>query len=272
MKKKMAEVAVMAGVAALLSTAACAADWSDNLIGVRYGTHFSEAGVGRGITKTIYSFTHASGSEYGVNFFTLDTLVSDSKDPAANSEDGAQEMYAIYQRTVPLRVLGLTGNSDGIFGKTSALFRFDLGTKNTEFASRPRKIRLGLDLPLPVPAGLWNISLSAYKETNHNGIVGRDVTFDTTWSAGSVWNIPMGPGALGGYLNVTGPKGKDGFGNDTKTEVLLYVSYLFDIGKSGLKIGAAYQHWRNMYGCDESIDQTDGSRGNTPMLVAEYHF
>lgn len=272
MKTKTVKCSIFIGGALLASFNANSAGWSDNSIGIQYGTHFSEVGVGRGITKTIYNFTHADGDAYGVNFFTLDTLVSDSSDPAANGRDGAQEMYGLYQRTIPLTVFGLDPGSENIFKKASALFRVDLGTKNTEFASRPRKFRLGLNFPMPIENGLWDVYLSAYKETNFNGIVGQSVSFDTTWSVGSNWNIPMGPGSFDGYASIIGPKGKDGFGNETETEVLLRVSYLFRIGETGLEVGLGYQHWRNMYGSDESIDNTGGSRGNTPMLITKYHF
>jgi hypothetical protein len=272
MKKNLLTSWAVISCALFTASHANSADWSDSSIGVRHGTHYSEAGVGRGITKTIYNFTHVDGDAYGVNFFTVDVLESDSGDPAANSHDGAQEVYGLYQRTIPLSVFGWDPKSYDVFNKASLLFRVDLGSKNTAFAPRPRKYRLGLNFPLPIEKGLWDLSFSAYKESNHNGIVGRDVNYDTTWSLGSVWSIPAGPGNFGGFLNVTGPKGKDGFNNDTKTEVLLRVSYLFDIGKTGLKAGLAYEHWRNMYGCDEALDDTGGSRGNTPMLITEYHF
>jgi hypothetical protein len=256
----------------LASLSANSADWSDTSIGVRYGDKFAETGAGRGIKKTTYNFTHADGDSYGVNYFTVDTIISDSQDHAVNGNDGAQEIYGLYQRTIPFSVLGLNSKSNDYLNKISLLFRVDLGSKNTDFGSRPRKYRLGLEFPVPVENGFWSFSFSAYKETNYNGFVGQDVSFDPTWSVGSVWSVPVGPGSFGGFVSATGAKGKDGFGNETKNEVLLRVTYLFNIGASGLKIGLGYQSWWNMFGNDESLDSTGGSRENTPMIITEYHF
>ena len=83
--------------------------------------------------------------------------------------------------------------------------------KTAESARAGRKYRLGLVAALPVSAGFWDLGLSIYKESNHNGIVGRDVRFDPTWSLTSAWSLAAGPGAFGGFLSVTGPKGRDGF-------------------------------------------------------------
>lgn len=89
----------------------------------------------------------------------------------------------------------------------------------------------------------------------------------------SAWFVPACPGTVGGFLSVIGPKGKNGFGVDIKTETLLRVRYLFDIGdKTGFKAGVAYEYWRNMFGNDASKDGSRGSKASTPMLVGEYHF
>src|SRR5260370_35153127 len=80
--------------------AATAADWSDTSIGWRYGTKFREPVDPDNISKNIIDFQHASGYKYGVNFFNIDLLMSDSKDPSAgNSTAGAQEAYVVYRNT-----------------------------------------------------------------------------------------------------------------------------------------------------------------------------
>lgn len=272
MNKGMIKDSLFISSVLLVSLNVYSADWNDTSIGVRYGTQFSETGAGRGITKTTYNFTHADGDSYGVNYFTVDTIISDSQDHAVNGTDGAQEIYGFYQRTVPFSVLGFNDEANSYLNDISLLFRVDLGSKNTDFGSRPRKYRLGLEFPVPIENGFWNFSLSAYKETNYNGFVGEKVSFDPTWSVGSAWSIPVGPGSFGGFVSAIGPKGKDGFGNETKTEILLRVNYLLNVGDSGLKVGLGYEAWRNMFGNDEALDVTGGSRENTPMLMAEYHF
>ncbi|OEY65937.1 hypothetical protein [Marinobacter sp. X15-166B] len=262
---------VIAG-ALLVSLNAQAANWSDTSIGIRHGERFAEPGAGPRITKSMFNFTHVGGDSYGGNYFTVDTIVSDSQDHAVEGTDGAQEIYGFYQRTVPFSVLGVNARTYDYLSQISVLARVDLGSKNTAFGSRPRKYRLGFEIPVPITTGFWSFSVAGYKETNYNGFTGQAVSFDPTWSVGSAWSIPLGPGSFGGFVSATGAKGKDGFGNETKTELMARVTYLVDIAGSGFNVGVGYQAWRNMFGNDESLDSTGGSRESAPMLMTEYHF
>lgn len=266
--------AAAAAALGLCCTAGMAANWSDAAVGLRYGTDFAEPAVGTGIKKTILSFTYVAGDNLGTSFFTGDVLKSDGKDPDAGGGSGAQEFYGIFERSFSLGAMSGRKEGYGPFKDLSLTVRADLSSKNTAFAPRVRKLRPGVSVALPVPAGFWNLGLQAYHETNHNGIVGKDVRFKTTWAIASAWSIPLGPGSLGGFLDVVGPKGKDGFGADTKMETLLRLQYLFDVGgpKSGFKAGLAYEYWNNKFGNDSAKDVTGGARAKTPMLVAEYHF
>jgi hypothetical protein len=46
----------------------------------------------------------------------------------------------------------------------------------------------------------------------------------------SAWAIPVsGLGTFAGFFDVTGPKGKDGFGDETRTEVLVRAKFMFDV-------------------------------------------
>ncbi|MFN0296574.1 hypothetical protein ACKVE0_03370 [Acinetobacter albensis] len=269
---KLSTCFILLGSTLIVPTSGFASTWNDNSVSVRYGTEFSEAGVGKDISKTIFNFTHASGDKYGTNFFTVDNLISDKKDLAANSDDGAQEIYGFYQRTLLLSSIPQLKSEYDTLNSLAAFGRVDYGSKNTTFASRPRKYYLGLTMPIPIKTGFWNVGLAAYKENNHNGIIGKEVEFDTTWAVSSAWNVPYGPGSFGGFINMIGPKGNDGFGNNTKTETLFRVSYLFDVGSTNIKIGPAYEYWRNMYGNDEQLDGTHGSKGNVPMLISQFKF
>jgi nucleoside-specific outer membrane channel protein Tsx len=259
---------------ALAATAvgARAANWSDASVGVRYGTQFAEPGVGTGIAKTIFNFSYIGGDSLGTNFFTGDLLQSDDKDPEAGGGGGAQEFYGIFQRGFSLGALSGTQGGYGPFKDLSLTIRADLSSKNTQFAARVRKLRPGISASLPLAEGFWDVGVQLYHETNHNGIVGKDVHFKTTWALASVWSVPAGPGEFGGFLDVVGPKGQDGFGADTKTEVLLQMHYLFKVGSTGLKAGVAYEYWNNKFGNEAVADPTGGSKASTPMLMAEYHF
>ncbi len=257
--------------AALAPCVAQAADWSDASFGLRYSTKFAEPGISGDIAKVIYNFTYVSGDKYGMNLLVGDILTSDSKDPAAGGGGGAQEFYGFYQRTFSLTKLGTSGLKTGFMNDISLVGRVDFGTKNTDFAPRPRKLRVGALANLAVPQGFWDVGVQLYKETNNNGITGKDVTFDATGVLTSAWAIPVGGvGTFGGFFDYVGKKGKDGFGGDTAAETLLRMTFMFDVmgPKSGIKAGVGYEYWKNKFGNPSSVP---GSEAKTPLLLVEYH-
>ena len=70
-----------------------------------------------------------------------------------------------------------------------------------------------------------------------------------------------------------GPKGKDGFGVETKTEMLARAKFMFDVlgPKSGLTAGVGIEYWNNKFGNDNSIQRVKNSaRATTPLLLIEY--
>ncbi len=256
------------------TTTAMASDWSSNSLGYRYAPSQSEPGVSDKVSKNILSFTHVSGDSAGSNFFTIDLLKSDNKDPNNGGGAGAQEWYGFYQRN--FSISAMTGNKTGYgFAKDLSLTaRFDAGSKNTTFAPSPFKVQLGVSAAMPVSAGFWDIGLAVYKESNNNGIVGKTVSFTAAPALNTAWAIPMGGvGAFTGFASIVGPKGKDGFGEETKTETLIRASFMFDIGgaKSGLTAGVGVEYWDNKFGCDNGKSFVRNScTATTPLLLVEY--
>jgi hypothetical protein len=269
-------VSKFAALLALLigSSGSFAADWSSNSIGYRYAPSQSEPGVTDKVSKNIFSFTHVSGDSLGGNFFTIDLLKSSSKDPANGGAQGAQEWYGFYQRN--FSISSMTGNKGGYgFVKDLSLTgRIDAGAKNTAFAPAPFKLWLGVEAAMPVSAGFWNVGLSANSEKNNNGIVGKSVSFKTAPALTSAWAIPVGGiGTFGGFASIVGPKGKDGFGVETKTETLITAKFMFDVmgPKSGLTAGIGVEYWDNKFGCDNSKNFVKNScKATTPLLLVEY--
>ncbi|MGH6626727.1 MAG: hypothetical protein ACRECD_09325 [Burkholderiaceae bacterium] len=89
---------VAAACCALGLLSAQAADFSDNSVGLHYGTRFSNPGTNdNNIHRTILSFTHFSVDKLGTNFFTADLLKSGSNEPTVGG-GGAQELYGLYSR------------------------------------------------------------------------------------------------------------------------------------------------------------------------------
>ncbi len=260
--------------ALLAGSGAMAADWSSDSIGYRYAPSESEPGVSDKVAKNILTFTHVSGDSAGGNFFTIDLLKSDNSDPNNGGGAGAQEWYGFYQRS--FSISAMTGNKNGYgFAKDLSLTaRFDAGSKNTTFAPSPFKVQLGVSAAMPVSAGFWDIGIAAYKENNNNGIVGKSVSFDVAPALNTAWAIPMGGvGTFTGFASIVGPKGKDGFGADTKTETLVRATFMFNLGgpKSGLTAGLGVEYWANKFGCDNSASfVTNSCTSTTPLFLAEY--
>lgn len=90
------------------------------------------------------------------------------------------------------------------------------------------------------------------------------------------WGIPVGGiGTFGGFVDVIGAKGKDGFGVDTKTETLARANFIFDVmgSKSGLTAGVGIEYWNNKFGNKNAIAFTfvkNSARATTPLLLIEY--
>jgi hypothetical protein len=259
---------------AAAAVGAQAADWSDTSLGYRYAPSQSEPGVSDKVAKNILNMTHVSGDKLGTNFFTIDLLKSNSADPANGGTNGAQEWYGFYKRSWSINALSDKKQSYGFAKDLSLTFRMDAGSKNTTFAPAPLKLRPGLSASMPVSAGFWDLGVDLYKENNHNGLVSKDVQFDTTFALTSAWAIPMGAGTFGGFFDIVGPKGKDGFGAETKTETLLRATYLMDVNgpKSGLKAGVGVEYWNNKFGCNNAGSNVKNScKATTPLLLVQYH-
>ena len=258
----------------LASSSAFAADWSSNSVTYAYAPQQSEPGVSDKVAKNILTFTSISGDKLGTNLFNIDLLKSDSSDLANNGGGGAQEWYGFYQRNFSLSAM--TGNKTGYgFAKDLNLTaRVDAGAKNTTFAPAPRKLQLGMSAAMPVSAGFWDIGAAAYKETNHNGIVGKSVSFDVAPALNSAWAIPMaGVGTFGGFASIVGPKGKDGFGEKTAMETLIRATFMFDVlgPKSGLSAGFGVEYWNNKFGCDSSLASNGNKcKSTTPLVLVSY--
>lgn len=264
---------VLLGV--LAATGASAADWASDSVGYRYYSAQSEPGTADKVAKNVLSYTHVSGDKLGMNLFTIDYLRSDNADPANGSAGGAAEWYGFYKRSFSLRALSGSKTGFGLAKDLSLTARVDAGAKNTQFAPAPFKLRVGVAADMPVSAGFWNIGLEAYKENNNNGIVGKQVNFDTAAALSSAWSIPVSPigASFDGFLDVIGPKGKDGFGVQTATETLLRATLMFNVGgeKSGLQAGFGVEYWNNKFGCDNSGSTVANScKSTSPMLLLSY--
>jgi len=274
-----------------LSMLGHAAEWSDTSIGWRYGTKFAEPYETNDISKNILSLTHVSGYKYGTNFFNLDMLYSDNKDPSAiGSTNGAQEVYIVYRNTVDIGKVTGREYKFGIVKDIGVTFGFDTNTKNdTGYNSMKRMLVAGPTVMIDVP-GFLNVSLLELWESNAPSgwnfgppagtySISR-YTYKTHPMLTAAWGIPIGSSAFSfeGFMNYIASKGKDEFGADTKPETDFDGQIMADVGmltggpKGTFKLGLEYQYWKNKFGNDASGPAGSGAFAKTPMIRAEYHF
>lgn len=279
--KRHALFAILAGGA----LSGQAADWSDTAIGFRHGTQFREPFNPDDIRKNIFFLTHANGYRFGGNYFNVDFLQSDSKDPAgANSTSGAREAYVVYRHFLdagkvagrefkvgPLRGWGLTAG-------------FDWNTKtDAGYNSKKRMWVLGPTAQFDVP-GFLSVSLLQLWESN--------APYNTFTNTGTpryrykahpmlnlAWGIAVGalPLSFEGYANFIASKGKNEFGGDTARETNIDMQLMYDVGShwgqpKTFKLGVAYQYWKNKFGNDSKGPAGSGAFAKTPMVRAEFHF
>jgi hypothetical protein len=287
---KMKHLLTLAALAfAFAAPAAHALDWSDNAFHYWWGPNFREPGVstsysaagfpegsGKNISKNVVTFTHVDGYKLGQNFLTIDLLISNSVDSTnQNTSQGATEVYAIYRHDLSLNKV--SGSKTFELGPVRDLFieaGVDMNTKNTAFAPHKAMPVVGPAIALNVP-GFWKVAVLLNKEWNNNGIVGKSVVFDPTVMFATAWGVPLGtlPLEFEGFASVNLPKGKDGFGNNTKTEVLLHPKLMWDVGplwsSKGYQLGAGFQYWLNKFGND--ADATPGARERSVFFEAAVH-
>jgi hypothetical protein len=262
--------------------------FSDNNLSWRYGPAFREPGVtnsahanGIDIPKHILNVTHVDGGTMWANFLSLDLLFSTGRDPAKTSGSGAVEFYGIYRGDLSLnQALKTTAFSAGsLLQDVSLQVGADFNTKNTEFAPAKKLLVVGPDLHWNIPGGFLSTAVQFSKEWNNNGIVGRSVSFDPALELELVWSVPLAfthlPLSFDGFGNLVGPKGTDGFGSNTKTEVLTEPRLTLDLGALAfdrprrLDAFLGYQYWLNKFGNDHT--QVPGALASTVFFGLRYH-
>jgi hypothetical protein len=295
--------AAVTACAAAATMPAYAADWSDTSLSWRYGSAFREpfintaTGGAVNISKNIVGLTHASGYKYGINFFNVDLLMSDSKDPAAcpgfACTGQAQEAYVVYRHTLDFgKIAGKEYKGFGARG-FGATVGFDYNAKNDAgYNSKKRMLVAGPTAMMDVP-GFLNISVLELWESNAPcttfppAAVGFPASscvpryhYKTHPMLTGAWGIPLGSSgwSFEGFTNIIASKGTNEFGGQTKSEFNFDGQLMYDLSglmggsKGTFKVGFEYQYWRNKFGNDYTGAAGPGAFAKTPMIRAEYHF
>ena len=286
--KKILTLTVIAA-AAMASSTAMAADWSDTSLALTYGTKFREPKDADNISKNIYTLKHISGDKYGTNFFSADMLQSDSKDSGNGTTGGAQEVYAVYRRLFDLQKITGKDYAMGPAKGMGITVGFDWNTKNDFYSSKKRMLVVGPTWMMDVKNGFFNVSLLALSESNdpNSGVRGTPAystgrySYKNHLDLSMAWGVatPVNDLSFEGWADFIDAKGKDESGTNTKAETHIYATLMYDVSpalgaaKNTFKLGAGYEYWKNKFGNDNSlVANKGGAFAKTPFIKAEYHF
>ncbi len=314
---KTLAAAAVAGALGAAALPAAAAEWSDTSLSWRYGTAFREpfvnsaTGRGQNIAKNIFGLTHASGFKYGTNFFNVDILESNSKDPASCTNlfttgctGQAQEVYVVYRNVLDLAKISGKDLKFGVIQDVGLRWGVDFNAKtDAGYNSKKRMFVLGPNLMIDVP-GFLNVSVVGMWESNAPCTTFPQVAsgfpaanypcmpryrYKTHPALDLNWGIPIGSTGLNfqGYMLVIAKKGNNEFGGPTATETHFDGQIMYDVGaavggpKATFKVGLGFEYWKNKFGNATTPIQVGfpggagagpGATAKTPMIRAEYHF
>lgn len=275
-------------LATLASGAASAADWSDVALGWGVGTRFREPFNPEPIRKNIFSLTWASGYASGDQFFNLDLLKSDHRDPASlHDGEGALEAYVVYRYSFDLGKLSGHDFHVGPLRSFNFTAGFDWNDKHdVGYNSRKRMLVAGPQVDWDVPQGRFNTAVLMAWESNAphgpfppiSNVHGR-YHYQAHPMLALDWALPLGRHwSFEGYADWIAAKGRDETGAVTAAETLVDARLMFDAGAAlglrpqALRLGLRYQYWRNKFGNTRATTGGKGYIASTPMLEAEYHF
>jgi hypothetical protein len=274
---------------------------NDNAFTYSYAPTATDPFVGK-TAKNIFTFSHFDVWAYGTNFFNVDLLKSDIRDPAtpcgytgfpATGCEGATEIYGFFRSTLGWKQL--YGIQFGTF-LTNISWKFggDANTENNVAAPAKRDVVAGLQFDFALPWGASaDISGLYYAEKNHNGLVFNPSSgvkyFKSTWRVESGFRTPLGPkGTPWSFSSVAGINGPKGTGvgtlvgnpgaGETKVEYFFTQKIALDVGqvvanKPGMvSVFVAYVYWQNKFGIDHTQDPTGGSTESTWLFGATAAF
>lgn len=242
---------------------------NENSVGYSYYFTATDPGVSQ-TAKNVLNFTHFDVWAYGTNFFTVDWLKSDGRDPAGGvaGADGATEIYGLFRSTLGFNQLFNTrAFTVGPLTNVSLIVGADLNTENNAVQPAKKSMVAGLNFDFALPyKGTFSLAVEAYKEYSHNfflnGANGGKTDFDTTWRLEGMYVQPLDafvplPLTFSTLYGIQGPKGTGNpLGTDTKTEYFVSPKLALDVGKVvGYRPGmtsvyGAYRYWKNKFGID----------------------
>jgi len=313
MRLKFYALALGAAIAAAGASPSVAADaWAkpatppplftvnDNSVSYAYRFSATDPFVTDHTAKQVITFTHFDAWAYGTNFFNVDLLKSDLKDPAnpcglagfpATGCEGTTEIYGFFRSTLGWKEL--FGLRFGSF-LTNISFKVggDANSVNNANAAAKKDVVAGLQFNFALPWGAtFNVAPLYYTEKNHGSFITSTtsgVDYFSTWRVEGALIVPLGPKGtpltFGSLFGINGPKGQCPPGecaatsSSTKTEYFLQQSLTLDVGQLAygrpniFSVFVAYVYWQNKFGIDHNLDPTGGTTESTMLTGATLRF
>jgi len=205
--------------------------WSSTNVQVLYGETF-ELGPD---TRTILTLEHASGWEYGDNFFFVDVT---------SFEDEGTELYG--ELLSRLSLSKISGKTVGVGPLTDVLLagHLEFGRSAGDVESRTYLYGIGTDWKIP---GFAFFHLDFFVRDDAN------IDASPTWQITPSWLYPFNIGpvkaSFGGFIDFAGGQG------DEERSIIGAPQLLVDVGNfwgapERLHAGVEYQFWRNKFGID----------------------
>tara|TARA_R110002167_G_scaffold66988_1_gene189374 strand:- start:285 stop:1070 length:786 start_codon:yes stop_codon:yes gene_type:complete len=224
--------------------AAQAAIWGDTNIEILQGVSsdvYDFSTEDFDTTLTTITLEHASGWEYGDNYFFVDIYKEDTSAP-----DDTTTVYSEYYTDLSLSKITGMSLSKGIFQDLTLHAGLNAGN---DFQAAIYGIRTDWNLP---GFSYAKVSFSVYDDIA--GAVHR-ADGDKTYIVTPVWGLPFEIGGtkwmFDGFVDFIGERG-----GSTKSSILAQPHLLFDLGHSLFNdagkfyIGVEYSWWKNKYGID----------------------
>ena len=239
-----------------LSPLSLASEWSVNEVHLQRGQIEALSFLGGAkANTTIITFQHASGWEYGSNFFFIDRI-DDDVDDGFNDKDWYGEWYTT------LSLSKMRGEKTG-FGAVKDIglimgFNWAADADVTKYLPG---VRLSWDVP---GFAFLNTDITAYIDDSDGVAEGGVPAQDDSFMIDVNWAYPFEVGeqsfSIVGHMEYIDSR-KDEFGNDVESWVLAQPQFRWDLGrqvmneKDKMFLGIEFQYWRNKLG-DANTDET----------------
>ena len=233
--------------------------WSVNELHIQRGNLDSLSFLGgQDASTTIITFQHASGWQYGDNFFFIDRIDDDLND-GFNDKDWYGEWYTNFS-------IGKMRGKDISMGPIKDIgilmgFNWAADADVTKYLPG---IRLSWDIP---GFAFLNTDITSYIDDSDGVAEGGVPSEDDSFMIDINWAYPFSIGdqdfSISGHMEYIGERDNE-FGDTVENWILAQPQFRWDIGKNILDekgkmfVGIEYQYWQNKLGdaqTDESAAQ-----------------